>query len=225
MDVNGNLSYPYITTKHRNATDKFNYNSLIDQSNEYLNTGDYSRVVDHLGINESFREYPLLKDSIDSQPIIRVDSVKQSRIDEVTVKDSGFDYKVGQQVNLTDSTVDVEISEIIGKDINSIQTTDTVVNNISFKVEGNSVTGFTTVPHGLLNLDVVEISGISSASYKNIEGSRVVGVNTVNTTLAVSIANTATTGLTTLIELSESTLTRKFTKNDVITIGTENVNS
>ena len=221
LDVNGNLSYPYITTKHRNATDKFNYNSLIDQSNEYLNTGDYSRVVDHLGINESFREYPLLKDSIDSQPVIRVDSVKQSRIDEVTVKDSGFDYKVGQQVNLTDSTVDVEISEIIGKDINSIQTTDTVVNNISFKVEGNSVTGFTTVPHGFLNLDVVEISGISSASYKNIEGSRVVGVNTVNTTLAVSIANTATTGLTTLIELSESTLTRKFTKNDVITIGTE----
>ena len=41
-----------------------------------------------------------------------------------------------------------------------------------------------TVPHGLADGDVVEISGISSISYKNIEGVRTIGVSTLTSSLS-----------------------------------------
>ena len=55
-------TFPHITIKHKDATDQFNYDLLVDQSDSYLNTGDYKRMVTHYGINDPDRDYPFLSE-------------------------------------------------------------------------------------------------------------------------------------------------------------------
>ena len=87
-------------------------------------------------------------------------------------------------------------------------------------IDGN-VSGFSTVPHGLSSGDIVEISGISSTLYKNIEGIRTIGINTLTSSLSQSIGNNAATGITTFVNFSTPTITRKFKIDDIVEIGTE----
>ena len=115
----------------------------------------------------------------------------------------------------------LKLKRVLGKNINSITTTDNVVENITLSVKDNKITGISTLPHGFVDSDIVEISGISSSLYKNIEGFRTVGVTTVSSTLSAGIAATTITGLSTSIQISEPTITRKFSTGDVITIGNE----
>ena len=111
--------------------------------------------------------------------------------------------------------------KLLVKDIISIGTTNTIVNNLIFSVVDNEVTGFSTSPHGLSSGDIVEISGISSTLYKNIEGVRTIGINTLTSSLSQSIGNNAATGITTFVSFSTPNISRKFKIDDVVEIGTE----
>ena len=214
-------SFPYITFAHRNETDTFNYDRGIDQSDNIVNTGDYKRNVTHLGLNEEFRNYPLLSDPLNSQTKIKVSDLKSSNITDVTINDAGSSYKVGDKLNFNDLTVNAEIKEVSGKEIVSVATTNTVIENIEFSVLDGVVTGVATIPHNLTSNDIVEIAGISSTAYKNIEGFRVIGLSTVTVSTASTILNSNTTGITTFISLSGSTLDRVLKINDVIQIESE----
>ena len=216
-----NPSFPYITFLHRNATDEFNYDVINVQSDTILNTGEYKRNVTHLGLNDQFRRYPLLEDSLNSKAIIKVDGVDSSTITKVTVNESGTGYKVNDKLTFNDATITASVDEIVGKSIVSVGTTNTIVDNLKFSILDGEVTGLSTVPHGLSGGDIVEISGISSISYKNIEGVRTIGLSTVTSGLSEAIANLATTGITTFITFSDPTVNRKFKVNDVVQIDSE----
>ena len=108
----------------------------------------------------------------------------------------------------------------MGKSIVSVATTNTVVNNLKFSVFDEKVTGLSTIGHGLFDGDIVEITGISSTKYKNIEGVRIIGISTVTSSISTSMG-TPTAGITTFITFSDSTISRKFKVNDVVMIGTE----
>ena len=220
IDSSG-VAYPYITKSHYNETDSFNYESLISQGDSVINNGNYKRNVTHLGLNDPFREYVFLNDPMSSDVEIEVREVKSSRIDSISVLESGSDYKVGEQVVFNEESIDAEVGEVLGKNIVSIATTDTVLKNTIFSVQGNKVTGITTIPHGFVDGDIIEISGIGSASYKNIEGFRKVGVSTVLTNMKIAIGATATTGITTVISLRASTFTERFVEDDIIKVGNE----
>ena len=215
------LAYPYTTKSHYNQTDAFNYNSLISQSDGSINTGDYKRNVTHLGLNDPSREYVFLNDAMSSDVKVTIQDIKPSRVGSVDVLNSGSNYKVGEQVNFNEESIDVEIAEVKGKDIVSIATSDTTLKNTIFSVRGNVVTGVTTIPHGFFDNDIVEITGIGSATYKNLEGFTPVGVATVITNTTVAIGATTATGITTTISLSASTFTEKFVLNDIIKVGNE----
>jgi len=221
LDLAGNLVYPYITKAHYNQSDAFNYDSSINQRDSVLNNGSFKRNVTHLGINDQFREYPFISNTMLRRSKIEVNAVKSSRIDSIDVINSGIDYKVGEQINLNDSSIDAEIGEVLGKSIVSIATTETILKDTIFSVKGNVVTGVTTTPHGFVSGDTIEISGIGSATYKNIEGFPVIGVGTVLTDMKVAVAATSTTGITTVISLSASTFTEKFVEDDIIKVGDE----
>ncbi len=96
-----------------------------------------------------------------------------------------------------------------------------MVNNLKFSVSDEKITALSTIPHGLLDGDVIEISGISSTKYKNLEGVKIIGVSTVTSSISTSIPNTSTAGITTFLTFSDSTISRKFKVNDTIVIGTE----
>ena len=214
-------SFPYITFSHRDATDQFNYLTSSKQVDEVINSGDYKRNVTHLGLNDEFRKYPLLQDSLNSNAELKTSSIESSTITGVKVDQSGLNYKVNDKLNFNDPTILAEVDQVIGREIVSIETTNTVVNNITFTISDGKVTGITTIPHGLLDGDVIEISGISSTSYKNIEGIKTVGVTTVSSGLSTDIPNDSTTGITTFLTFSDSTVSRKFEVDDIVKIGTE----
>ena len=218
--VTKNPTFPYITFFHRNATDLFNYDIKQNkQSDTILNSGAYRRNVSHLGLNDEFRRYPFLQDSLESKAQIKVDGNKSSNITKIDIEKSGNSYKVNDRINFNNPTISASVDSVIGKSIISVGTTNTIVDNLIFSVIDEEVTGFSTIPHGLSGGDIVEISGISSTLYKNIEGIRTIGIATVNSGLAKTID--ANTGITTFISLYAPTLSRKFKIDDVIQIDNE----
>ena len=216
--VNKKPSFPYVTFKHYNKTDEFNYDIDIDQSDEYINTGDYQRSVTHLGLAEPVRNYPFLESPLQSRVEINIDSVDGSSITTISVDESGDNYKVGDIVNFDNGRINAEVDEVIGKEIVSVATTTTTLDNVKFSIYNGTVTGITTIPHGIVSGNVVEISGISSSLYKNIEGFRTVGVATVAAVTTVSIGNTTEDSN---ISLSIPTSTGRFGINDTIRINDE----
>ena len=120
------------------------------------------------------------------------------------------------KINFNDVTITANVDQIVGQPIVSVGTTNTIVNNLKFSILDGKVTGVSTIPHGLSDGDIVEISGISSITYKNIEGVNTIGLSTVTSSLSEAIPNLATTGITTFITFSDPNVNRKFEKNDVI---------
>ncbi len=213
-------SFPYITFSHRNATDLFNYATGKEkQKDDILNSGKYKRNVSHLGLNEENRRYPILQDSLNSKALIEVDGTKASKITNVIIDEPGNLYKVNDKINFNNQSISAKVSEVIGKKIVSIGTTNTIVNNLTFSIIDGQVTGISTIPHGLFEGDVVDISGISSTLYKNIEGVRTIGVSTVTSGLSEALGNS--TGFTTFVSFYAPTLSRKFKIDDVVQIGNE----
>ena len=129
LDASKELPYPYITKSHYNQTESFNYDQNIDQRDSVLNDGSYKRNVTHLGLNTPGREYTFLQEAIKSDVRVDVDQVRASRIDGINVIKSGIDYKVGEQINTSDPSIDAEIGQVLGKNIVSIGTSDTVLEN------------------------------------------------------------------------------------------------
>ena len=213
-------TFPYTTIKHRDATDTFNYSDSANQSDLTINSGNYKRNITHLGLNETFRSYPLLEDPLNSQVKLKVDGIKSSDITKISIDESGEDYKVNDQISFTDPTISSRVSEVLGKSVVSVATTNTVVNNLKFSVSDEKITGLSTIGHGLLDGDVVEITGISSTNYKNIEGVRIIGISTVTSSISTSMG-VPTAGITTFITFSDPTISRKFKVNDAVIIGTE----
>ena len=216
-----NPSFPYITFSHRDLTDSFNYLAVSKQTDENLNSGEYKRTVTHLGLNDQFKKYPLLQDPLDSKAEIKVNAIRSSTITGIKVEESGSGYKVKDILNFNDPTISAEVNEVIGKQIVSVNTTNTIINNLKFTIIDGKVTGISTIPHGLNSGDIVEITGISSTIYKNIEGVKTIGVTTVSSGLSTSIPNLPTTGITTFVTFSDSTTSRKFAVDDVVKIGSE----
>ena len=216
-----NPSFPYISFQHRNATDNFNYDLNSKQIDKVINSGEYKRNVTHLGLNDEFRRYPVLNDSLESKVLVKIDGVKDSKITKVNVDGSGTGYKVNDKIIFNDPSITSSVDQVIGKQIVSVGTTNTIINNLIFSVLDDQVTGFSTIPHGLSTGDIVEISGISSTLYKNIEGVQTIGVTTTTASLSQAIGNAGTTGVTTFISLSSPTLNRKFEVDDVFQIGSE----
>lgn len=214
-------SFPYITKKHHNATDLFNYDYFKNQSDKIINTGDYYRMVTHLGINDDFRDYPFLSEFAKSDPKIIVKSITGSNITGIDIIDRGHDYKINEKINFTTDLINAQIKEIRGKKVETITTNETENNSLSLSVTNGKVTAISAVPHTYANGDVIEITGVSTETYKNIEGFYKVGVASATSVLSTSIGTTSVTGIVTSLTLFDSPVKGKFFIDDIIVIGTE----
>lgn len=214
-------AYPYITKKHYNLSDSFNYNYFSDQSDKNLNTGDYSRMVTHLGINDSNRDYPFLSEFAKSSPEITVTSTVGSNITGIDILKRGDNYKVGEKINVSAEEIYTNIREIRGKEVTSIVTSETEKNNLNLSVLDGTVAATSSTAHTYSDGDVIEITGVSTGTYKNIEGFYKVGVSSVTSALTIAIGATSATGIITSITLRDTPAKNKFNIDDVIVIGTE----
>ena len=222
LDVDKKPAFPYITFIHHNATDLFNYDVLKTQSDSYLNTGEYKRNITPQGISEKYKKYPFFDDNFNSNVDLEVILTKKSGISTISIKDGGFDYKVGDDVVFSNApNVNSSVKEVLGKNIVSIASSEITNDNLVFSFVDKKVTAFSTVPHNFVDGDIVEISGISSVLYKNTEGLKTIEVSAIVASLSVSIGNTNTTGITTFISISDPTSNGNFTPNNIIQIESE----
>ena len=204
--------------RHYNLSDSFNYNYFSDQSDKNLN-GDY-RMVTHLGINDSNEDYPFLSEFAKSSPEIAVTSTIGSNITGIDILKRGDNYKVGEKINVSAEEIDTNIREIRGKEVTSIVTSETEKNNLNLAVLDGTAASSSTA-HTYSDGDVIEITGVSTGTYKNIEGFYKVGVSSVTSVLTVAIGATSATGIVTTITLRDTPAKNKFDDDDIIVIGTE----
>ena len=224
IDTSGEPKFPYLPIRHRNRSDEFNYNAFTDQTDKYINIGEYRRNVQHYGINEENRRYPLLGMQIDSNAYLNIENTKKSGISTIVVQEPGTFYKVGEKLSFSgDTFTGANIREVLGKNLVSIATSEIIEKNLTFSVVNDNVTAFSTLPHSYKSGDFVQIAGISSAQYEFIEGDpHTIGVNTsIISTLSVAIGATTVTGITTFISMSEPTASARFNVDDVIEIEDE----
>ena len=153
-------------------------------------------------------------------------AVYAAGISSVRVLLPGDGYKVGDNIvfNNTDSFgrgADAEVSEILGKTINSVSYASTTFSGVEFIYNNDLVTGITSIPHKLSDGDVVNVSGISTYAFKSFEGTYRVGVSSITTILEVGIGTTGVTGMTTDVSLLEKSFTGRIKINDIIGINSE----
>lgn len=207
-DSNGNIvgSFPYfIGNKFRS---KFiTENKTLDQNFDFnasqliRNTFPY-KVADEYADNDFISE----SNEIVNQ-IINIESVTSGSVEDLDIVNSGNNYNVRDKVNFDESNtggggLSVEISEVKGKDIISLDTTINSYNNSIFTWDSSEKIKITVSPnHNLQNLNYVSISGFSTQnSYLN--GFYQIGVTTYSSTLEQNIQNYSTTGIVTDIYLT-----------------------
>ena len=221
---NSEYQFPYTTLMHKNKTDSVNYDINFQQTNEIINSGDYKRNVLPLGLDEQFREYSPLLEPLTTNHQFKVTSCLPGKINDITTFESGQNYKVGDSINLNDSSVDAFVGEISGKEIIKVESVELTVNNLNFSVKDNIITASSDTLHNFSNNDFVDISGITSSLYYGIQGIQKIGIDSTTSFVSVAIANTdgsGGTGLSTFISLDAPASSGKFKVNDVIQINNE----
>ena len=221
---NSEYQFPYTTLMHKNKTDSVNYDINFQQTNEIINSGDYKRNVLPLGLDEQFREYSPLLEPLTTNHQFKVTSCLPGKINDITTFESGQNYKVGDSINLNDSSVDAFVGEISGKEIIKVESVELTVNNLNFSVKDNIITASSDTLHNFSNNDFVDISGITSSLYYGIQGIQKIGIDSTTSFVSVAIANTdgsGGTGLSTFISLDAPVSSGKFKVNDVIQINNE----
>jgi hypothetical protein len=222
-----NPSYPYIVgEKFKDTPISENFNSNFSQ-NEDISKYDLIRNFSNYYIDSVNSEYQIF-DKISStlkQEFI-VKNIKKSGISSIFIDSSGSNYSVNDIIefsNTKDGTgVGAQISKVTGKNISQLTIGLTTFTDTVFYLKENSpnkIIGLTSTVHNLLNGDKIIISGISTITLSQLEGTKTIFVNQKTTGILTDIQNASSTGISTHIFVQD---TSGFAINDFIGIGTEN---
>ena len=189
------------------------YRSKFISENVYLDqTFDFnnSRLIRNTfpyKVNDRYADNDFI---IESNEVINqisiVESVIGDSINQFEIINAGKDYKVGDTVifdesNTGDSGLSVKVSEIGGKNIVNLQSTNISYTDVIFVWNSGEEVKVTINPnHDLVNLDYVNVSGFST-SLEDLNGFYQIGVTTYTSILTQDIPS-STVGVVTDIYLS-----------------------
>ena len=113
-----------------------------------------------------------------------------------------------------------KISSIGGKDIVSIASTVTKIENVVFTYDNRTgnVTGLSTQPHGLFEGDIVTVSGLSTDTFRDLDGSHRIGFSTSRFALNIGVGTTGITGIVTSIDVIGDFSPRSVSANDILSL-------
>ena len=169
-------------------------------------------------------EYLLNPNKIKNQ-LSEVKSTLLGNIESVGIIAGGSGYQVGDQIvfdNSNNSTIsaNAKVSLVSGKEILQISVASYIISNIEFvpSVGTNNFIGFATVPHNLLDSDLVTIT----TQYENKKLSNIlVRSNILN--LRSGIGSAAYTGIVTYFNVSGSLNYPNIKENDIYQIQDEQI--
>jgi len=218
--------FPYVLNGYKHEVNPFNLNPSSIQNISLINNGTLVRNTYpyKFGFKSSAYDYLTTNNLEDTQITVR--NIIRTGIGSVSVVVPGIDYKVNDpitfnNINSGGQSASAVVKTLVGKGVSSISFTETEVNNITFTIENQTVTGVATTAHNLSNNDIVIISGIGTGELKFIEGKRTISVSSVTSRLDVGIGTSGATGITTTLVLANSGSTPNIFVDDVIGIGSE----
>ena len=169
-------------------------------------------------------DYELIDDVKDAlKQEFEVRKTKSAGITSVTIFARGDGYKIDDPLTLdnrgTDGTgASIVVSELLGKDVESVEIGITTFVNTDLRKEKNIIVGITTIPHEIASGETIVLSGIDTSQFTEFNGPKKVTVIGRTVGLATFLDNVTNTGVSTHIYVTD---TRGFEPTDHIGIGTE----
>ena len=185
--------YPYFvgnTFKSKFISD----NETLDQSFDF-NSSSLVRNTYPYKVNDKTAGYDFFVESYeDYEQISVIESVTKGSVSDVEVIDGGTGYRIGDLLNFDETETGgtgfrAEVSQLIGKDINSIQTTLDRYQNCAFVWDTDGqVSSYYEYGFDFNNNDTVLVSGLST-SISNLYGSKRIGFTTETVGLAATMSS------------------------------------
>jgi hypothetical protein len=219
--------FPYVVgDTYKSKPEIFNYLNSSNQDDINFESENYIRNTYPYKLKQSKAEYEGFIEPynlIDQVGII--DSTTIGSVTKVGIVSAGYGYKVGDSIVFNNENTDgrgaaAEINEIFESRITSLQSSILTIDNITLNVLTPSglIEGISTVPHGLKNFDIVNISGISTDSLSKVSGFHKINVADNKFTLSASIGTTAVTGIVTYLNFTNTVNDELIRQNDILKI-------
>ena len=215
--------YPYVIGNYfkdipviENFDPNFTQDLDLKNLNLIRNTANYFLDSENSGYDVLTKNTPELK-----QDFI-VKQIKKSGITSISIDSSGENYRIKDAIIFKNEKEGVgagaEIDRVFGKTISNLIVGVSTFNDVVFATRGNKIVGITSTVHNLVSNDKVIISGISTFSLSQLEGTKTIVVNQKVVGLTSSLPNFGVTGVSTNINVTDIS---GFEVNDSIGIGTE----
>ena len=189
--------YPYFVG-NTYRSDVIEENSTLDQSFDF-NGSNLVRNTYPYKVNDANADYDFFIESYeDHEQVSEIESVTKGDVDDIEIEDGGSGYRIGERVNFDESETGgtglrAEVSELVGKNILSIETSLERYENCVFVWDDNTqVSAHYRFGFDLNNNDTVLVSGLST-SVINLPGSKTVGFTTEKISLASTMTSYSST--------------------------------
>ena len=198
-----NPVYPYVIgNTFKNTPNEKNYDS---NNNQNINFTDASYIKNTGPLylssqNSGYEYYMRLQDKYKQDVVVK--NTISSKIDDIKVLSPGTNYKINDKLVFTldtnqDTAPSASISELLGKNLSSINVGVTTFINVVFKNINGRILGITSSYHSIQNNDYVYIS--NSTGLK-IEGDKKVQVQSKISNLQ---SNLGASGDTTYVQVND----------------------
>ena len=225
--------FPYLVgNSFKSKPNLFNYDSKSNQISYDLNSSSWFRNTTPYSLTENGSYYDFLfqPNKIKSQTININESSKGS-IDSIGIVTGGLGYKVGDTILFDDQQytqkTKAKVTKILGKSVTNISVATTTISRLEivpFDSSGSYI-AFATTPHGLLNNDLVSLSGFNT-SINHLQSNFNIAINTERMILNTGVGTDGVTGIVTYFNVSGNLKISNLLsvrENDIISIGSEKV--
>ena len=225
--------FPYLVgNSFKSKPNLFNYDSKSNQISYDLNSSSWFRNTTPYSLTENGSYYDFLfqPNKIKSQTI-NINESSRGSIDSVGIVTGGLGYRVGDTILFDDQQytqkTKAKVTRILGKSVTNISVAATTISQLEivpFDSSGSYI-AFATTPHGLLNNDLVSLSGFNT-SINHLQSNFNIGINTERMILNTGVGTVGVTGIVTYFNVSgnlKSDNLLSIRENDIISIGSEKV--
>jgi hypothetical protein len=228
--------FPYlIGNNFKSIPNKFNYDKNSNQDSYDLNKTSWIRNTDPYNLRNGNVNYEYLSLPNNLNQTLEVKSVSPGSVESIKISSGGLNYKVNDEIIFDNSNTNgfgasAKISKIFGKSVNNISVATSSVTGVEIYPENKigSYTIFSQNPHNFKNGDLVQVSGLSTSTFK-INNSYPAGISTNTLTLvglgstSIGIKTTGVTGIVTYINVLGNLNYPNIRENDILTINSEKI--
>jgi hypothetical protein len=216
--------FPYVIgDSFKGKPDSFNFDRNINQVDYNYDLLFRNTRPTKTSRNFGYSEY--INDSTaDPRQVTEITSTSKGSVTGFNVVSAGSSYKPGDRLVIEGSplygrSTTAQIKSVRGKNIVSLASSTISTENLELYVSGGLAIGYCTSPHHFENKNSIIISGLSTHSYSNLNGNKIISNPQRSWYLGDNLESPSTTGLTTTISLIGSYDPLYFRENTIIGIG------